>query len=171
MVSTAGAPHNSLTFANAELLREFCGNLKGAASFIPLGIDLPRRDLNRVSLSYFSPPVRAVSIPKKSGGERILGVPTVADRVAQMVVKQLIEPDLDPIFLPDSEDPGVGRSTWATACERSSRKSTRRCADDQSRPDSRLRAHQVGSQLLAELCRREGIAESMYYSWSKEWLK
>jgi len=52
--------------------------------------------------SYFPPPVRAVSIPKKSGGQRILGVPTVADRVAQMVVKQVIEPDLDPIFLADS---------------------------------------------------------------------
>ena len=52
--------------------------------------------------SYFPPPVRAVSIPKKSGGERILGVPTVADRVAQMVVKQVIEPNLDPIFLADS---------------------------------------------------------------------
>ena len=58
---------------------------------------------NRMSSgSYFPPPVRAVSIPKKSGGERVLGVPTVADRVAQMVVKQLIEPDLDPIFLADS---------------------------------------------------------------------
>ncbi len=59
---------------------------------------------NRMSSgSYFPPPVRAVSIPKKSGdGERILGVPTVGDRIAQMVVKQLIEPDLDPIFLPDS---------------------------------------------------------------------
>ena len=52
--------------------------------------------------SYFPPPVRAVTIPKKSGGERILGVPTVGDRIAQMVVKQLIEPDLDPIFRPDS---------------------------------------------------------------------
>ena len=58
---------------------------------------------NRMSSgSYFPPPVRAVSIPKKSGGQRILGVPTVADRVAQMVVKQLIEPDLDPLFLADS---------------------------------------------------------------------
>jgi group II intron reverse transcriptase/maturase len=58
---------------------------------------------NRMSSgSYFPPPVRAVSIPKKTGGQRILGVPTVADRVAQMVVKQLIEPDLEPIFLADS---------------------------------------------------------------------
>ena len=59
---------------------------------------------NRMSSgSYFPPPVRAVSIPKKNGGsERVLGVPTVSDRIAQMVVKQLIEPDIDPIFLPDS---------------------------------------------------------------------
>jgi len=58
---------------------------------------------NRMSSgSYFPPPVRAVSIPKKSGGERILGVPTVTDRVAQTVVKQVIEPILDPIFLADS---------------------------------------------------------------------
>ncbi len=58
---------------------------------------------NRMSSgTYFPPPVLAVSIPKKSGGQRILGVPTVSDRIAQMVVKQLIEPDLDPLFLPDS---------------------------------------------------------------------
>ena len=42
---------------------------------------------NRMSSgSYFPPPVRAVPIPKKTGGQRILGVPTVADRVAQMAV-------------------------------------------------------------------------------------
>jgi retron-type reverse transcriptase len=50
---------------------------------------------NRMSSgSYFPPPVKAVPIPKKTGGERILGVPTVADRVAQTVVKRLIEPCL-----------------------------------------------------------------------------
>ena len=66
---------------------------------------------NRMSSgTYFPPPVRAVSIPKKSGGERILGVPAVSDRIAQMVVKQLIEPDLDPIFLSDSYGYRPGKS-------------------------------------------------------------
>ena len=58
---------------------------------------------NRMSSgAYFPPPVRAVTIPKKNGGQRILGVPTVADRVAQTVVKQMIEPALEKIFLADS---------------------------------------------------------------------
>jgi hypothetical protein len=58
---------------------------------------------NRMSSgSYFPPPVRAVSIPKKNCGQRILRVSTVADRVAQMVVKQIVERTLEPIFLPDS---------------------------------------------------------------------
>src|SRR3954464_1957122 len=66
---------------------------------------------NRMSSgSYFPPPVRAVSIPKKNGGQRILGVPTVADRVAQMVVKMVIEPDLDSTFLPDSYGYRPGKS-------------------------------------------------------------
>lgn len=66
---------------------------------------------NRMSSgSYFPPPVRAVSIPKKTGGQRILGVPTVADRVAQMVVKQAIEPTLDSVFLADSYGYRPGRS-------------------------------------------------------------
>ena len=66
---------------------------------------------NRMSSgSYFPPPVKAVAIPKKSGGERILGVPTVADRVAQMVVKQEIEPEIEAKFLPDSYGYRPGRS-------------------------------------------------------------
>lgn len=66
---------------------------------------------NRMSSgSYFPPPVRAVAIPKKSGGQRLLGVPTVADRVAQMVVKQMIEPILDAIFLADSYGYRPGKS-------------------------------------------------------------
>ena len=60
--------------------------------------------------TYFPPSVRAVSIPKKTGGERILGVPTVSDRIAQMVVKQMIEPELEFIFLPDPYGYRPGKS-------------------------------------------------------------
>ncbi len=58
---------------------------------------------NRMSSGcYFPPPVKAVPIPKKSGGERILGVPTVGDRIAQMVVKLVFEPKVEATFLADS---------------------------------------------------------------------
>ena len=59
---------------------------------------------NRMSSgSYFPPPVRAVEIPKAHGaGTRMLGVPTVADRVAQTVVAQELEAKVEPIFHPDS---------------------------------------------------------------------
>lgn len=58
---------------------------------------------NRMSSgSYFPSPVKAVPIPKKSGGERILGVPTVEDRIAQMVVKLVFEPIVESHFLADS---------------------------------------------------------------------
>jgi RNA-directed DNA polymerase len=60
--------------------------------------------------SYFPPPVKAVPIPKKSGGTRILGVPTVADRVAQTVVKMVLEPMLEPVFDRDSFGYRPGRS-------------------------------------------------------------
>ena len=66
---------------------------------------------NRMSSgSYFPPPVKQVEIPKASGGTRKLGVPTVSDRVAQTVVKLVIEPRLDAIFHPDSYGYRPGRS-------------------------------------------------------------
>ena len=58
---------------------------------------------NRMSSgSYFPPAVKAVPIPKKSGGERILGIPTVSDRIAQTVVTLLLEPKLERVFHKDS---------------------------------------------------------------------
>jgi RNA-directed DNA polymerase len=59
---------------------------------------------NRMSSgSYIPPPVRAVEIPKKGGrGLRMLGVPTVADRVAQTVAYLYLEPEVEPVFHPDS---------------------------------------------------------------------
>lgn len=58
---------------------------------------------NRMSSgSYMPPPVQQVNIPKKDGGVRSLGIPTVADRIAQMVVKLRIEPEIDKCFHKDS---------------------------------------------------------------------
>jgi RNA-directed DNA polymerase len=59
---------------------------------------------NRMSSgSYFPPPVKAVDIPKPfGGGTRTLGVPTVADRIAQTVVARHLEAKVEPIFHPDS---------------------------------------------------------------------
>jgi RNA-directed DNA polymerase len=59
---------------------------------------------NRMSSgSYFPPPVKAVEIPKThGGGVRVLGVPTVADRIAQTVVARRLEAKVEPIFHSDS---------------------------------------------------------------------
>jgi RNA-directed DNA polymerase len=66
---------------------------------------------NRMSSgSYFPSPVRAHGIAKRDGGERVLGIPTVADRIAQTVVVQRLETEIDAIFHADSYGYRPGKS-------------------------------------------------------------
>jgi group II intron reverse transcriptase/maturase len=92
---------------------------RGAAGIDEESIAMFEQDLSRnlyklwnrmSSGSYFPPPVKQVEIPKAKGGTRKLGVPTVSDRIAQTVVKLLIEPQLDSVFHPDSYGYRPGRS-------------------------------------------------------------
>lgn len=86
---------------DGESIAEFEKNLKGNLYKL----------WNRMSSgTYFPPPVRAVEIPKKAGGTRTLGVPTVADRIAQTVVRMYLEPEVEPLFHPDSYGYRPGRS-------------------------------------------------------------
>jgi group II intron reverse transcriptase/maturase len=92
---------------------------RGAAGIDDESIEMFEADLtrnlyklwNRLSSgSYFPPPVRQVEIPKKNGGVRILGVPTVADRIAQQVAVTRIGGDLFGVFHPDSHGYQLGKS-------------------------------------------------------------
>ena len=92
---------------------------KGAAGVDEQSIEDFERNLkdnlykiwNRMSSGcYFPPPVKAVEIPKGNGGKRILGIPTVSDRIAQMVVKCHIEPSIDQCFHQDSYGYRPGKS-------------------------------------------------------------
>src|SRR5690606_10868691 len=66
---------------------------------------------NRMSAgSYFPPPVKSVMIPKKDGGQRRLGVPTVAERDAQTVVRMALEPMLEPVVDRDTFGYSPGRT-------------------------------------------------------------
>jgi RNA-directed DNA polymerase len=60
--------------------------------------------------SYFPPPVRTVLIEKKQSGKRPLGIPTVSDRIAQGVVKDYLEPQMEKIFHDSSFGYRGGRS-------------------------------------------------------------
>jgi RNA-directed DNA polymerase len=84
-----------------ESIREFEKNLK----------DNLYKIWNRMSSgSYFPPPVKVVEIPKSDGKMRKLGIPTVSDRIAQMIVKIYLEPVIDPCFHPDSYGYRPGKS-------------------------------------------------------------
>jgi RNA-directed DNA polymerase len=84
---------------------------KGSAGIDEVSLEEFGKDLknnlyriwNRMSSgSYMPPPVLLVEIPKKDGGKRPLGIATVADRIAQTVVKMELEPVIDPLFHEDS---------------------------------------------------------------------
>jgi RNA-directed DNA polymerase len=101
-----------------EAYRKVAAN-KGAAGVDGQSIVQFEQDLknnlyrlwNRMSSgSYFPPPVKSVAIPKRDGGTRLLGVPTVADRIAQTVVTMVLEPDVEPVFHDDSYGYRPGRS-------------------------------------------------------------
>ena len=86
---------------DGESIAEFEKNLKGNLYKL----------WNRMSSgTYFPPPVRAVEIPKAGGKVRVLGVPTVSDRIAQTVVRSYLEPEVEPLFHADSYGYRPGRS-------------------------------------------------------------
>lgn len=86
---------------DGETIEDFEGDLKGNLYKV----------WNRMSSgSYFPPAVRRVLIPKANGGKRALGIPTVADRVAQMVVKNRMEPMVEPLFHANSFGYRPGKS-------------------------------------------------------------
>ena len=75
----------------------------------PYGVAVRRRR-TEIEAQEAKPPVRLVEIPKDGGGVRPLGIPTIADRVAQTVVKMVLEPVVEPEFHSDSYGYRPGRS-------------------------------------------------------------
>lgn len=92
---------------------------KGSAGIDGVSFDIFEENLkgnlykiwNRMSSgSYFPSPVLAVEIPKKTGGTRRLGIPTISDRIAQMVARSYVERKVEPIFHEDSYGYRPGKS-------------------------------------------------------------
>ena len=92
---------------------------RGAAGGDGVTIAMFEQDLSKnlyriwnrmASGSYFPPPVKRVDIPKGDGKTRPLGIPTMADRIAQMVVQRRLEPLLEPVFHAHSYGYRPGRS-------------------------------------------------------------
>ena len=84
---------------------------KGSAGIDGIDFDIFEKKLNNnlykiwnrmSSGSYFPSPVLAVEIPKKAGGTRRLGIPTIADRIAQMIARMYVDPAVEPMFCEDS---------------------------------------------------------------------
>ena len=110
-LKSSGKPFEISKRAVWEAYKKVKAN-KGAPGVDGVSIEEFEKDLkgnlykiwNRMSSgSYFPPPVQAVEIAKThGGGTRILGVPTVGDRIAQTVVAQVLERKVEPIFHPDS---------------------------------------------------------------------
>ena len=97
---------------------------KGGAGVDQVSLEEYEKDLennlyklwNRLSSgSYFPPAVKEVTIPKGEGKTRKLGIPTVGDRIAQMVIKEYLEPKLDPIFHNSSYGYRPGRDAHQAA--------------------------------------------------------
>lgn len=84
-----------------QTIEDFEQNLKG---------NLYRIWNRMTSGSYVPPAVKAVTIPKRSGGTRVLGIPTISDRIAQTVVKMYLEPELERCFHEDSYGYRPGKS-------------------------------------------------------------
>src|SRR5215210_7045716 len=92
---------------------------KGSAGIDKETIEMFNQDLSKnlyklwnrmASGSYLPPPVRTVLIPKKQGGKRPLGIPTVSDRIGQGVVKDFLEPEMEAIFHKNSFGYRPGKS-------------------------------------------------------------